>query len=42
MMRPDLHRFGNHEADVDVGRLRAKVDRWHIETVRNVGYCFSG
>jgi DNA-binding response OmpR family regulator len=27
--------------DVCVGRLRSKLARRHIETVRNVGYCFS-
>jgi two-component system, OmpR family, response regulator len=32
---------GSNVLEVYVGRLRAKIDRWHIETVRNVGYCFS-
>jgi DNA-binding response OmpR family regulator len=41
MMRLDLQRPGDNAADVDVERLRVKVDWWHIRTVRNVGYCFS-
>jgi two-component system copper resistance phosphate regulon response regulator CusR len=32
---------GSNVLEVYVGRLRSKIDRWHIETVRNVGYCFS-
>ncbi len=32
---------GSNVLEVYVGRLRAKINRWHIETVRNVGYCFS-
>jgi DNA-binding response OmpR family regulator len=32
---------GSNVLDVYVGRLRSKLERRHIETVRNVGYCFS-
>jgi two-component system copper resistance phosphate regulon response regulator CusR len=32
---------GSNVVDVYVGRLRSKLERQHIETVRNVGYCFS-
>jgi len=32
---------GSNVVDVYVGRLRSKLQRQHIETVRNVGYCFS-
>jgi two-component system, OmpR family, response regulator len=32
---------GSNVLEVYVARLRSKIDRWHIETVRNVGYCFS-
>ncbi|MDT7543928.1 MAG: two-component system, OmpR family, response regulator, partial [Actinomycetota bacterium] len=32
---------GSNVVDVYVGRLRSKLQRRHIETVRNVGYCFS-
>jgi two-component system copper resistance phosphate regulon response regulator CusR len=32
---------GSNVLEVSVARLRGKIDRWHIETVRNVGYCFS-
>jgi two-component system, OmpR family, response regulator len=32
---------GSNVLDVYVGRLRSKLARQHIETVRNVGYCFS-
>ena len=41
MMRLDLQCSGDTVAYVYVGRLRTKIDRWHIETVRDVGYCFS-
>ncbi len=41
MMRLDLQRPGDNVADVDVERLGAKIDWWHIRTVRDVGYCFS-
>ena len=41
-VRLDLQRHpGSNVLEVYVGRLRSKIDRWHIETVRNVGYCFS-
>jgi two-component system copper resistance phosphate regulon response regulator CusR len=32
---------GSNVVDVYVARLRSKLQRRHIETVRNVGYCFS-
>ncbi|MCW2601612.1 MAG: DNA-binding heavy metal response regulator [Frankiales bacterium] len=32
---------GSNVVDVYVGRLRGKLERQYIETVRNVGYCFS-
>jgi two-component system copper resistance phosphate regulon response regulator CusR len=32
---------GSNVLDVCVGRLRSKLERRHIETVRNVGYSFS-
>jgi two-component system, OmpR family, response regulator len=32
---------GSNVLDVYVGRLRSKLARRYIETVRNVGYCFS-
>jgi two-component system copper resistance phosphate regulon response regulator CusR len=32
---------GSNVVDVYVGRLRNKLQKQHIETVRNVGYCFS-
>ena len=32
---------GSNVVDVYVGRLRSKLQQQHIETVRNVGYCFS-
>lgn len=32
---------GSNVVDVYVGRLRGKLQQRHIETVRNVGYCFS-
>jgi two-component system copper resistance phosphate regulon response regulator CusR len=32
---------GSNVVDVYVARLRSKLQRQHIETVRNVGYCFS-
>ena len=41
MMRLDLQRPGDTVADVDVERLRAKIDWWRIRTVRDVGSCFS-
>ena len=41
MLRLDLHRLGDNVADVDVQRLRAKIDWWHIRTVRDVDSCFS-
>ncbi len=41
MMRLDLPRPGSDVADVDVGRLRAKIDGWHDRTVRDVGACLS-
>ena len=31
---------GDTVADVHVERLRAKIDWWHIRTVRDVGSCF--
>ena len=41
MMRLDLQRPGDNVADVDVEPLRAKIDWWHVRTVRGVGSCFS-
>jgi DNA-binding response OmpR family regulator len=41
MMRLGLQRRGNDVIEVDRQRLRAKVDWWHIRTVRDVGSCFT-
>jgi DNA-binding response OmpR family regulator len=41
MMRLDLRCPGGNSVEVDVERPRAKIDWWHIRTVRDVGFCFS-
>ena len=41
MTRLDLERPGDNVAQVEVERLRATVDWWHIGTARDVGSCFS-
>ena len=40
MMRPDHRRPGGKVVEVDVERVRATFDRWHIRTARDVGSCF--
>jgi hypothetical protein len=36
-----MMRRGDNVADVDVERLRAKIDGWHIRMVCDVGSCYS-